>query len=499
MPHLLHQLFCLSLRLFACCCVRYLNALTGDQGNSYTRPSVYGTDPTPSPTDLSPNLSQTIPLPTPEMITHGPAANIFSRTAFFYQQPFTPKHTLQLIVKQLLLYLNFISRDYDVVKETLELFEALSLNYSTSSHIASLSEVKQFLTNTPAGTDLTAIDSNSKPMSTGNSGAFVMTDMSFLHSTSHPKLQTTFFQIVSRLVFKGANIDYFPQFIQPFTVQLQQLSSIPNLRNAPPNVLAQVGLLIHKLHGVVSSINSMVVYGMFFEWFFETNKFASLVVRMVETFWDRPEILYPILNFYGELIWNKSQRIRFDSNSANGIILFKETYKIVSTYISRMIMTPVVQEGERTGSSATAIGNELYERRLKGISKVLMLVSNLFSGGYVNAGIMQYYQDPTLKQCIQQTLQYAMSVRFAHIINYPKVANFFFHFTEILFRHHCDLIVEICDTPKFLALISSLHEGLLSVQHQQVMEAASAIDHLMEWQFKQQKKQPGQEGNSITG
>src|SRR3954470_18725290 len=72
--------------------------------------------------------------------------------------------------------------------------------------------------------------------------------------------------------------------------------------------------------------------------FFESNKFSSLILRLVETFWDQPSVVHPVLNFYAELVLNKSQRIRFDSNSANGIILFKETFKIVSTYAQRILM-----------------------------------------------------------------------------------------------------------------------------------------------------------------
>jgi len=56
-----------------------------------------------------------------------------------------------------------------------------------------------------------------------------------------------------------------------------------------------------------------------------------LIVRLVESFWDMPRVLNPILSFYAELIHNKSMRIQFDSNSPAGVILFKETCKIVQT------------------------------------------------------------------------------------------------------------------------------------------------------------------------
>lgn len=92
-----------------------------------------------------------------------------------------------------------------------------------------------------------------------------------------------------------------------------------------------------------------------------------------------------------------------------------------------------------------------------------------------------------LKLCLTQTLQYAMSVRFAHIINFPKVAATYFAFLEVAFRQHLDLLVDLCDTPKFLAVVSSLHEGLLSLHVTQVVEASKAIDSLMTWHFQRQQ------------
>lgn len=207
---------------------------------------------------------------------------------------------------------------------------------------------------------------------------------------------------------------------------------------------------------------------------------ASCFVLFLFYLGEVPEVAYPILSFYSEFIWNRSQRIRFDTNSPNGIILFKETFKIISTYVQRMMLP-------NQDAAVPTTSNELYDRRLKGISKVLLLVSNSLSGNYVNTGIMAYYQDTTLKQCLAQALTFAMSVRFPHIINHPKVATNYYQFIEVIFKNHLDVVCEISDTSKFLAIISSLHEGLLSVHHQQVMLAASALEALMQkqWEWNQ--------------
>jgi exportin-7 len=114
-------------------------------------------------------------------------------------------------------------------------------------------------------------------------------------------------------------------------LQLSQLASMQNPRLMPKSAVEQVVLLVHKLHGIISSVLSKVVFQMFYKWFFVDNAFHVLIVRLVESFWDMPRVLNPILSFYAELIHNKSMRIQFDSNSPAGVILFKETCKIVQT------------------------------------------------------------------------------------------------------------------------------------------------------------------------
>lgn len=170
------------------------------------------------------------------------------------------------------------------------------------------------------------------------------------------------------------------------------------------------------------------------------NDFSRLVIRVVETFWMQPWVLHPLLAFYSELIWNKSQRIRFDSSSAGGIILFKETHKIMATYSNRIVMMQkaAIQDGSSgegsaaaaavaggdtsaaTARAATVHGNALYESKLKGMSLVLQMLSNVLNGGYANFGVMAYYKDSSPRTCIKEVLQLAMSVSFDDILAYPK-------------------------------------------------------------------------------
>jgi len=518
---------------------KFLSSLAHSNFSSYSpysRSSIYGIPSAYAHSDMgespdSPSASpkrDEAPVPTLDSIAHGPAANIFSRTAYFLQQPLTPILLLERFVQQLFLLLNCCSRDFEIVKETLDVFDALSLNYATSSQLTNLDEINMFLNNNEVtlGSVVSTTNNNTQVRNemtgmgqtgAGSAGASLrLADLPFLHSTHHPKLQRTFYRILSRLVFRGSNIDHFDKFITPFTLQLTQLSNVPNLRTLPRQMLDQLVLLIHKLRGMVNAINSMAVYNAFFEWFFVTNGFSSLILRIVESFWDDPPVLHPALSFYAELICQRSQRIRFDSNSPNGIILFKETCKIISTYGNRIMMLQRPEDSQTTNlvdaaeaaqdadntndqqnKSATTRSNDLYDIKLKGISYVLELVWHSLSGGYINFGIMQYYNDPSLKQCLTLTLQLVMSVRFTEILGFPRIAGNYFHFIESLFRSHLELALQICDSTQFLALISSLHEGLLSTQQLHIMQAANAVEHVMK--FMQDKKQDSKPGSSHGG
>ncbi|KAM7254642.1 hypothetical protein ACFE04_004022 [Oxalis oulophora] len=49
------------------------------------------------------------------------------------------------------------------------------------------------------------------------------------------------------------------------------------------------------------------------------------------------EVTTPLLKFVSEFVWNNSQRMTFDSSSANGILLFREVSKLMVAYGSSIL------------------------------------------------------------------------------------------------------------------------------------------------------------------
>lgn len=55
-------------------------------------------------------------------------------------------------------------------------------------------------------------------------------------------------------------------------------------------------------------------------------------LRTVEALYDCSDVMISLLSFLAEFVYNKGARITFDTSSVNGILLFKETSKLLLAY-----------------------------------------------------------------------------------------------------------------------------------------------------------------------
>jgi exportin-7 len=148
-----------------------------------------------------------------------------------------------------------------------------------------------------------------------------------------------------------------------------------------------------------------------------------------------------------EFVANKGQRIAFENSSANGILLFRETSSIISTYGSRILQLPVQQD--------------IYLEKYKGIRLMLNTLTNALSGNYVNFGVFALYNDQALQNSLDVSLQMCLQIPLADIIAYVKLSRAYFAFLEILFRNHLDVLSGL-DSAVFIQLIQTNEEGLQS-------------------------------------
>ena len=66
--------------------------------------------------------------------------------------------------------------------------------------------------------------------------------------------------------------------------------------------------------------------------------------RAVELWFHDPNVTTPVLKLTVELVQNRSQRLQFDVSSPNGILLFRETSKMIVNYGSRVLQLDIPKE-----------------------------------------------------------------------------------------------------------------------------------------------------------
>ena len=86
-----------------------------------------------------------------------------------------------------------------------------------------------------------------------------------------------------------------------------------------------------------------------------------------------------VLKFLTELVFNRSGRLKFDTNSINGLIVLKETAKYVIQLLN-------VWDNLQNKS-------DNYAKKWIHLKQISHLFINMMTGNYVNFAICDYYND----------------------------------------------------------------------------------------------------------
>lgn len=99
-----------------------------------------------------------------------------------------------------------------------------------------------------------------------------------------------------------------------------------------------------------------------------------------------------------ELVQNRSQRLQFDVSSPNGILLFRETSKIIVNYGSRILSLSEMPK------------ESIYQMKLKGVSISFSMLKSALCGGYVNFGVFRLYGDTALDDALNIFVKLLLSI-----------------------------------------------------------------------------------------
>jgi len=300
--------------------------------------------------------------------------------------------------------------------------------------------------------------------------------------------RTTFYYTLSRILFAGlggGEFDSergFESFMTPLQERLTALAQVPSTEMflQDPSVKSAVVGILRDLRGVVAATHLRKTYGLFFDWFYPAH--SPVLLRICEVYSTAGvyDVTNPLLKFYAELVHNRPHRIIFDSSSPNGILLFRETSKVLYSYGSRSLTN--FQAAQGAGRKI-----DLYPALYKGAGTALLIFSRALGGNYVNFGVFELYGDRAFAEAIAIAFQLALAIPLPDLIAYPKVAKAYYGLIEILCVNHSADVVNL-DTPVFVHLVQTLQEGLQSLEVWMSTQCAQALDHLAEFRFRNQSK-----------
>lgn len=78
-------------------------------------------------------------------------------------------------------------------------------------------------------------------------------------------------------------------------------------------------------------MNSSKHFALFFDWFYPD--YFQIITKALNVFLDDDEVVITIFKFLCEMMNNRCSRLRFDAWNINGLIVFKESAKIVIQFL----------------------------------------------------------------------------------------------------------------------------------------------------------------------
>ncbi|RHZ90241.1 hypothetical protein Glove_2g14 [Diversispora epigaea] len=302
-------------------------------------------------------------------------------------------------------------------------------------------------------------------------------DFPFLDVPNNLRIRMTYYSALSRILFsEDNNVERdFEEFIKPWDMTLTELNSLNSLQAfRQPAVKASLLGIFRDLRGFLSAINGRKTFLMFFDWFYPN--YMPTLCHALEAWSDDP-LAIAILKFFMEFVYNRGQRLNFDISSPNGILLFRETSKVISTY------------GQQVNPHLL-IRNDIYAEKYKGISICFNILARSFSGRYVNFGVFQLYGDKALEITLNVSFEMMLNIDLKDLLTYSKLAKSFYTWLDTFSNEHMMALPDM-DSRSFLYIMQALSEGILSLDilNSPCSSACSSLDHIFTFVIQQSAKQ----------
>uniref|UniRef100_A0A7N6BQD9 Importin N-terminal domain-containing protein n=1 Tax=Anabas testudineus TaxID=64144 RepID=A0A7N6BQD9_ANATE len=223
---------------------------------------------------------------------------------------------LSVFIGKIITNLKYWGQCEPITSKTLQLLNDLSLGYPSGvvRKLVKLSAV-QFMLNNHTSEHFSFLGVNNQS------------------NLSDMRCRTTFYTALGRLLMVdlGEDEDQFEQFMLPLTAAFEAVAQMlsTNTFNEQEAKRTLVGL-VRDLRGIAFAFNAKTSFMMLFDWIYPA--YMPILQRAIELWYHDPACTTPVLKLMAELVHNRSQRLQFDVSSPNGILLFRETSKMITTY-----------------------------------------------------------------------------------------------------------------------------------------------------------------------
>ncbi|KAK1346977.1 LOW QUALITY PROTEIN: hypothetical protein QTO34_000837 [Cnephaeus nilssonii] len=169
--------------------------------------------------------------------------------------------------------------------------------------------------------------------------------------------------------------------------------------------------LVRDLRGIAFTFNAKTSFMMLFH----GQLSYGTVIQPVPYLW---------LKLMAEFVHNKSQQLPCDVSFPSGILLFRETSKMITMYGNCMLTLGEVSK------------DQVYTLKLKGIPICFSMLKVTLSRNNVNFGIFYLYGDNALDNALQTFIKLLHSIPQGVLLDYPKLSQSYYSLQKVLTQDH---------------------------------------------------------------
>uniref|UniRef100_A0A2M4A7B9 Putative nuclear transport receptor ranbp16 importin beta superfamily n=1 Tax=Anopheles triannulatus TaxID=58253 RepID=A0A2M4A7B9_9DIPT len=353
---------------------------------------------------------------------------------------------LTITSRKIITNLKYLGNSEQVLRKTLTLLSDLTLICTSVRKLIKLDEI-QFMLNNRTREHFSFL----------GSGAIAAS-----------RCRSMFYTCLGRLLMidLGEDAERFANFMMPLTHTMDNMV----MMNFPSEESKKelIGLS-RDLRGLALAFNSKTPYMMLFDWIYP--EYSPILIRAVQFWAHDPTITTPVLKLFTELVYNRSQRLQFDVSSPNGILLFRETSKLICCYGESILSLNVPKD-------------QMYPMKLKGISVCFQMLKAILGGCYVNFGVFKLYGDNALDNVLTMTAKLILTIPHEDILVYPKLSLSYYMLIDCLAQDHISYMATL-EPPLFLYILESISQGLNALEPLVCSGCCSTLDYIVTHIFKQ--------------